>query len=215
MRASGYGQHDAHWLGFFEYFNRACGLIAETEKLMGLIDYAQHAGWFLPHANICWLSERHNVLHLDAGGRLHCANGLACGYPDGWGVYAWHGTRCPQQVIESPHTLTVEQVDKEGNAEVKRVMIERFGGAKDARDGFALYLQRAGAKTIAKRGEYELVSHNAPHLTSGKMVAVKMICPSTGALYILRVPPEMQTVESAMNWVKQDKDYFGKIELQT
>ena len=209
------GQHEAVWLSFYEYFREVCGLIKQTEKLEGLFIVAKSAGWFLPHEHICWVSERHNILHLDAGGRLHCADGLACGYPEGWGIYAWHGTRCSKQVIESPETLTVENVDKEENAEVKRVMIERFGGAKDARDGFALYLQRAGAKTIAKRGEYELVSHNAPHLTSGMMVAVKMICPSTGALYILRVPPEMTTVESAMNWVKGDRDYFGRIELQT
>jgi hypothetical protein len=210
-----YGQHDSDWLSFYSFFSEAVQLVAQTEKLEGLFILANSAGWALPHQNICWVSERHNIVNLDERGRIHCANGPAIAYPDGWAIYGWHGTRITEQIALRPETLTAEQVDKEENAEVKRVMIERFGGAKDARDGFAKYMLDSGAKILHQRGDYQLVEKVAPHLTSGRMVAVKMICPSTGAIYLLRVPPELRTVEASMNWIKQDSDYFGKIELQT
>jgi hypothetical protein len=37
-----------------------------------------------------------------------------------------HGVRVTQQIVEFPETLTVEQVSKEENAEVRRIMIDRM-----------------------------------------------------------------------------------------
>jgi hypothetical protein len=99
----------------------------QTALLDGLTLLAQHAGWFLPHEKICWVSERHSILHRDEQGRLHCETGPALGYPDKFSIWAWHGTRVSQQLIESPETLTIDQVRSEQNAEVRRVMIERMG----------------------------------------------------------------------------------------
>ena len=99
----------------------------KTKDLDGLILLAQNAGWFLPHEKICWISERHDVLRRDNEGRLHCEDGPALSYPDGFWIWAWHGTRVPQRVIEAPETITIEDVRKEQNAEVRRVMVERMG----------------------------------------------------------------------------------------
>jgi len=38
----------------------------------------------------------------DEEGRLHCEDKKALEYPDGWGVYSWHGVRVPDFVIEKP-----------------------------------------------------------------------------------------------------------------
>jgi hypothetical protein len=86
-----YGQHDAWWLAFYDYFREACGLSTQTDPLQGLTDLGQSAGWFLPHANICWVSERHNILRLSEHGVLHCPDGPAVAYPDGFEIYAMHG----------------------------------------------------------------------------------------------------------------------------
>lgn len=140
--ASGYGQHDAHWLGFIEYFREVCGLIGETEKAQGLTELAKSAGWFLPHENICWVSERHHLLERDERGRLHCLTGPAIAYPDGWAVYAVHGVRLPAWIIEHPEQITVAKIDAESNAEIRRVMIERYGADK--------YMLDSGAKPIQR-----------------------------------------------------------------
>ena len=122
-----YGQHDASWLGFYDYFHDACGLGDKTEKLSGLWSLAKSAGWALPHANICWVTERHTILKLDNRGRLHSLDGPACAYPDGWAIHAVHGVRVPADIIEQRSSITVDRIKAASNAEVRRVMIELFG----------------------------------------------------------------------------------------
>jgi hypothetical protein len=69
-------------------------------------------------------------LRRDARGRLHSADAAAVKYPDGWSVYAWHGVRVAEAVILRPETMTVDQIQEEPNAEVRRVKLERFGGER-------------------------------------------------------------------------------------
>jgi hypothetical protein len=90
-QASGYGQHDAYWLSFYAYFREVEGLAEETEQLIGLLELAKSAGWFTPHAKVCWISERPSKLSLNDKGKLHCNDGPAVAYPDGWGIYATDG----------------------------------------------------------------------------------------------------------------------------
>src|SRR3972149_4206487 len=91
-----YGQHDAGWLSFYDYFNEVVGLKEETNKVQGLISLAKSAGWALPHENICWVSERHQILNRDNRGRLHCLTGPSVMYPDGWEIYAINGVLVPE-----------------------------------------------------------------------------------------------------------------------
>ena len=70
--------------------------------------------------------------------RLHCDNGPAVVWPDGWGVWAIHGTRVPQRVVEAPATLTPSEILAEPNAEVRRVMLTRFGEERFVRESGAL-----------------------------------------------------------------------------
>jgi len=60
---SGHGQHDANWIGFYDFFARELGLFEQTKKVAGLTKITENAGWFLPHQKLCWVSERHNVLN--------------------------------------------------------------------------------------------------------------------------------------------------------
>jgi hypothetical protein len=125
-----HGQHEASWLAFYRFFRNECGLVKQTEELEGLWLLCQNAGWTLPHKNVCWVSERHNILRRDDRGRLHCENGPALAYPDGWCIYAWHGVRVPERIIMRPETIIPNEIAGEGNAEIRRVMLEKFGREK-------------------------------------------------------------------------------------
>jgi len=97
---SGYGQHDANWLAFYDFFMEACGLRDETARLLGLIEQAKSAGWYLPYANICYIAERPTVLRRNDRGQLHCVSGPAMAYPDGFSIYALNGVRVPEELAE-------------------------------------------------------------------------------------------------------------------
>jgi hypothetical protein len=141
VRDSVYGQHDAGWLAFYSFFRDVLGLVNQTEKLSGLFALCQSAGWALPHANICWISERHNILMRDERGQLHSITGPACAYPDGWAIYAVHGVRVPQFVVERPQDISMKHITDEKNTEVRRVMIERYGEDR--------YITDSGMKAVA------------------------------------------------------------------
>src|SRR3990172_2259775 len=81
VRDSVYGQHDAHWLGYYDYMNVVLALKEQTAPLKGLWELALSAGWALPHEKICWVSERHSVLKRDELGRLHSDDTPAVQYP--------------------------------------------------------------------------------------------------------------------------------------
>jgi hypothetical protein len=48
--------------------------------------------------------------------------------------------RVTEQIVMAPQTLTAAQIDAESNAEVRRVMIERFGRAR--------YIKESGAQLV-------------------------------------------------------------------
>ena len=198
VRDSGYGQHDANWLAFYEYFREACGLQSQTDKLIGLTEYSKNAGWFLPHQNICWVSERHNILRRDERGRVHDISGPAIMYPDGWAIYAWHGIRVPRWVIEQPQEISDLNIDSEANAEVRRVMLERYGLDR--------YLLTGSEKD--RQGEYRLIEKSVGGVT---MRALVMRCPTTQAAYVHCVHPECTTVDGALAWKRGHEDFIKQI----
>ncbi|WP_439606831.1 DUF6745 domain-containing protein [Hydrogenophaga sp.] len=139
---AGYGQHDANWLGFYEFFLEQCGLEA-PKRLQGLFGLARTCGWFWPFEGVVILTERPNALNRDAENRLHCEDGPALSYPDGFSLWKWHGVTVPSDVIEHPETITVAQIEAEENAEVRRVMVERYGADRYVVDSGAVVVDQA------------------------------------------------------------------------
>ena len=125
-----FGQHDAEWLSFYDYFRIVCG-IAVIDNLSGHFNIAQCCGWWWPYQGVVLLTERPIALHRDRMGRLHNANSLAIEYGDGWGVYAIHGVRVPGKYIET-HSSKIDpaEVLKESNAQIRMAVISKIGFAQ-------------------------------------------------------------------------------------
>ena len=113
-----------------------------AEKIAGLDGLARSYGWWWPFEHVAILCERPYVLARDEQDLLHHETGAAIEYPDGWGVYAWHGVRVPQDVILRPQGITVGRIDAETNTEIRRVMIERMGYDK--------FVRQSGAQLISE-----------------------------------------------------------------
>ena len=191
--ASGYGQHDANWIGFYDYFRTECLLKEETERLVGLTMITNAAGWYLPHEKICWVSERHNILNLNAKGQLHHEGGIALAYPDGWGIYALNGVRVDPWMAEmSIQDMEAKQVITITNVDQRREVIRRMG--------VDLLVHRLGAKVLDKHGDYQLLSANLGEgFEDCRML--KMLNPSLeGVWHVEGVHPDCDTVEKAINW---------------
>jgi hypothetical protein len=151
--------------------------------------------WWFPYDGIVLCSERHNILSVDDQGRLHSNNGQSVGYTDGWGLWSWHGVNVSREIIESPDNITVKQIESEQNAEVRRVMIERYGQA--------LYLQDSGAKLLHQDNLGKLWSKEVLNDEPIVMVEVQNSTPEpdgTFKNYFLRVPPDIIEASQAVAW---------------
>ena len=116
----------------------------------------------------------------------------------GWGVYAWHGVRVPDDIITAPQGITPQRIDAEQNAEVRRVMLERFGTAR--------YLLETNAQVVDKGARGTLYRRELAGDEPLVMVQVLDATPVDGERrqYMLRVPPTMTKADEAVAWT------FGK-----
>ncbi len=197
-----YGQHEAAWLGFYDYFHDACGLTSQTAKLQGLWRAAKAAGWWLPHEHICWVSERHSACLLEDG-VIHCETGPAVAYPDGFAVWAIGGVRVDEQIVMRPETQTLEQLRSEQNEEVKRVRIDRYGWDK--------YLVETGAKVLDTQHHDWMESLMR---TSDGMNVLCTYDPSTGRPYALEVDPSCETCEQAQRYLMAPETALDGVGVQ-
>ena len=127
VQRCGYGNHDAAWLSFYDFFSRECGLEC-CSKTQGLIDLSEHVGWWWPFKDAVIVTPYPDVLIRDDDHNLHCENGPALSYPGGrLKVYAWHGVRVPAEWIESPESLDPGSALEWPNQEQRRALCEIIG----------------------------------------------------------------------------------------
>ena len=144
-------------------------------------------------------------VELDAERRPHSGSGLPAIVSDAERSYYWHGVKVPEIVITAPEMISVQMIEYERNAEVRRVMIERYGQTR--------YLEDCGAKCIQSDdcGElYEKAFNTGPMAfsfwrgeASIKFVRVRNSTPEpdgTIKIYTLRVPPETMTAREGVAW---------------
>lgn len=110
-------------------------------------------------------------------------------------LYYWHGVNVPAFVVTKPEWITVEHIEKEENAEVRRIMIERFGQEK--------YLLTSNAKEIHRDDYGTLYRKELPNDEPIVMVKVINSTPEPDGSfkdYFLRVPPQFTRARDAVAW---------------
>ena len=154
-----------------------------------------------------WVSKP--TLHCEIttnGRRLHNDSGAAL-ETDIENLYFWHGVLVPAFVVCHPDKITVNDIDEEANAEVRRVMIERFAFARGM-SGMLTFMREAGAKCIDHDERFgTLWKRDMPGDEPILIVEVVNRSPEPDGSfkhYGLRVPPELRTAHQAVAWT------FGK-----
>lgn len=184
------GQHNLIHAGVDDF---CCSVLDYKISPMQQIMHTVNAslGWWYPYETYCFASERHSILNLDNEDNPHCEDGLAIGYPDGWGVYAWHGVRVPEWVIMQPQDITPDKIMSEQNAEISRVMLERYGQDNFIRDGGFSKVQ---SDDYGELYRIEFDNEDEP------IVAVKVQDASTDREYFLYVPPHIRSAHEGVAW---------------
>ena len=132
------------------------------------------------------------MLRRDAAGRLHDVTGPAVAYPDGWAIYAVHGTRVPAEWITAADKLDVRTALTWQNIEQRRAAAEILGWDRILRELKPRVVDKDRNAQIGTLLEVDL-----PDSPREKFLRVKC---GTGRTFALPVPPEMKTAREANAW---------------
>ena len=165
--------------------------------------------------------------------RLHNATGPAL-ESDIENLYFWHGVLVPAYAVTHPQWITSREIDDETNAEVRRVLIERYGAARYLIDTGAEISDRDEAGLLYRKlvpGDEEIVMVRVLNSTpepDGVMsrdeaiaafgdaakFAIAAAPDSRWKEYMLRVPPNMRTAREAIAWTfgMKPEDYQPEFE---
>ncbi|MBD2523520.1 DUF6745 domain-containing protein [Nostoc sp. FACHB-133] len=124
-------------------------------------------------------------------------------------VWRWRGVEVTDKIAFESQSLTGQDILNIENVELRRVLIERLG--------YETFLQQVGG-LIRDRdrdagGERQLVY--IPFEDDEPLMVLKVTCPSTGHIHILRVPPYMRSCHQAAAWIagfNNPDDYHPAIE---
>jgi hypothetical protein len=186
-----FGNHEAHWLSLYDYFQHEVG-VKNLEKVFPLIEVAKSCGWVYCAADTAIVMDRPVHVKMDEQNRLHCENGPAILYPDGFTVYSWHGVRIPGEWIENKASLTAAIALKVENIEQRRAACEILGWVNilDALDS-----------TVIDEDEDPMIGTllevDIPEI--GREKFLRVVC-GTGRTFCLCVPPDMTTALAANAW---------------
>jgi hypothetical protein len=176
----------------------------EILPLKGMLEISRSCGWWYPFENFVILTSKPRKIELDGDCGLHNENGYSIEYPDGWGFCSWHGIRVPKEWIFNKGNVDPHLAITWDNVQQRRALCEILGWEK--------IVEHVNPKKIYedKYGILLEIEMNDDHLPAR---FVKVICPSTGGKYILRVDP---TVASAHEGVAATfgltKDQYSPIQ---
>ncbi len=89
----------------------------------------------------------------------------------------------------------------EVNSTIRQILIERLGYEKVCQDLNAFTVDSWREYTLLKIDGIETTYDREWNAIAEPMMLLKMICPSTQHIHILRVPPSMTSAEDAIVWV--------------
>lgn len=179
------------WAAMFAAAHRL-GVLPEQDKYNLFCNYMQQVGWMFPYEGIAIAIHR-PLIRWNSAGEIHGEGIPAIEFPDGFGVYAYKGINLPAQYGKlHPTDWRGEWLLEQRNAELRRVLIQGIGYDRICQD-----LQ---AKECDRWQEYTLLQIES-EVDIEPIHLLKMTCPSTAFIHVLRVPPDINSARDAICWV--------------
>lgn len=214
---SSYGNvGDYGWIAFYDFFTRI-GVIdnpdfQEYKKLIETGVYDQ-----IQFDEACILIPLPNTISRDERAELHCADGPAIEWENGFKRYFWHGHKVTQKLIETPEKITRKEIVGEKNAETRRAMMEKMGPELFANAIGTVEIDEGSdginpAKLLrSKESDSDIGDH---------LYFLKLVDSSTDRIYFMNIDPEVgrqEDAETALAWTfgMTKEEYKQNLVVQT
>lgn len=126
-------------LNLYELGAAICHRTALTESMAfygwyWILDAMEAGAWMVDfNADQELVVIMHPNILTDERGRLHGEHGSSFAWNDVRGYY-WHNVKIPEYIITNPERITVDAIDAEQNAEIRRVMMGVYGTERFMQD---------------------------------------------------------------------------------
>lgn len=190
-----FGIGEADWLAWYTFWKK--------EVKVKDLDFATPYAEILQRCAFVWFYDEESILvripfkiHLNDDGELDREDGPAYEEVKGKGLYFINGVPVTEQIVMHPETLTVSEIKNTENAEVRRIMRERFGDGE--------YLVKTGAKILHLDSvATDALAPGGKSIQRALMIDdenMKWLVGSDGStkrVYYMRVPDSVTTCQEA------------------
>jgi hypothetical protein len=151
----------------------------------------KNLSFVLPYKDLCIVAAPPIYCEWGDNGEIGSTTRAAVEYADGFKIWAIDGYRVPERVVLDPLSQTIQEINEDGNEEIKRIRIERYGWDK--------YLTASNATVLdfwtSPNGYLESL------MQCDDYVILCTYDPSTGRPYSLEVAQSCTTCEQAQNYL--------------
>lgn len=191
------------WIAYTTFFVDVCGWEPSGDMVERINAYAatcESACYWWPNKDFIMVSDRPTAIKRDERGRLHAEDGMAISWPDGWGLWMWHGARVTEKIIMRPQEIMREEIMQESNSEVSRAIAERLGWDE--------YMKRADTVLVGKWFDpstslhYELYELKKRFEMTPRLLKMESpeVIDGSRPHYIEPVHPGLETCQAARKW---------------
>ena len=185
--------YDSGWTSFYDFMQQI-GVVFDDEWNFDIWkDFITKSGVFATVLceNMAFVCIRPCKVKRNSDGDLHCENGAAIAWRDGYEEYFLNGVAVDETIVKTPFDkLDSKIILIEKNAEVRREIVRKIGVER--------ICQQLNAKTLDSSGNYELLGLDIGDKNIRPYL--KMKNPSIGTYHIEGVHPSCKTVSDALNW---------------
>lgn len=187
--------HFSTWLCYASVFDFCISVLNYThdqETWTVLQSLAKSFYFDCPFEKTCLVCDRPIILSFDNEQRFHAEREPAIQFADGYSLYFYHGVTLPEKYGKvHPDQWQAKWLLEERNAEQRRLLIQKIG--------YAQICQDLDAEELDNWQDYILLRIDNADVEP--IYLLKMTCPSTGFIHVLRVPPTIQSAREAICWV--------------
>lgn len=153
---------------------------------------AKLGGFRYMHKDFCMVCDFPDVIKVDDQHRPHCDDGPSHKWSDGWTIWSVDGIAVDEQIVMRPETQTIQQINAEGNADVRAIRINRYG--------WVGYLRDSNAECIDTRDNEIEGTKEALYVTNNGETRLVATC-ATGRIFAMGVPSQITTCAAAQEYI--------------
>lgn len=125
--AAMYGQHDIHWLQYYNYYDRECGI--DCHELRPLYELAKRCGWMWMSERVTIITRKPMKLVFNDKNVLHNDSGYSILYRDGNGVCVLNDRTVPEEleylILRPIDEISLGEILLIQDEDIKKVLINK------------------------------------------------------------------------------------------